>query len=235
VGTWDSFLRGKAVRPWIWPPPSSAEVKNGGAITPFPHMSLWHDIYLTEDRDNFTFFFSSSLLPFGSLLHFLEHRADFSVSWPQMVGLLGWVISSSQGLYLNTEKHAHTHQISMPWVGFKPTIPASKRAKTVHALDRSATVTGNFTFKRINFKEGIPPPLFVLILQIIDILIIKFSWGTVIPETDQPNGTAFCEMLLVTWLRNVLFLWAAKFRYHSHKFHPGNMCWSTLIRYNFPS
>jgi hypothetical protein len=27
-------------------------------------------------------------------------------------------------------------------VGFKPTIPASEQAKTVHALDRSATVTG---------------------------------------------------------------------------------------------
>jgi hypothetical protein len=26
--------------------------------------------------------------------------------------------------------------------GFEPTIPASERAKTVHALDRSATVTG---------------------------------------------------------------------------------------------
>jgi hypothetical protein len=30
----------------------------------------------------------------------------------------------------------------MPWVGFESTIPASERAKTVHALDRSATVTG---------------------------------------------------------------------------------------------
>jgi hypothetical protein len=30
----------------------------------------------------------------------------------------------------------------MPRVGFEPTIPASKRAKTVHALDNSATVTG---------------------------------------------------------------------------------------------
>jgi hypothetical protein len=30
----------------------------------------------------------------------------------------------------------------MPWVTFEPTIPASKRAKTVHALDRSATVIG---------------------------------------------------------------------------------------------
>jgi hypothetical protein len=27
-------------------------------------------------------------------------------------------------------------------VGFEPTIPASEQAKTVHALDRSVTVTG---------------------------------------------------------------------------------------------
>jgi hypothetical protein len=62
------------------------------------------------------------------------------------VGLLGQVISSSQGLYLyrNTEKrtYTHKHQTPMPWVGLEPTIPASERAKTVHALDRSATVTG---------------------------------------------------------------------------------------------
>jgi hypothetical protein len=30
----------------------------------------------------------------------------------------------------------------MPWVGFEPTIPAFERAKTVHALDRAATVIG---------------------------------------------------------------------------------------------
>jgi hypothetical protein len=29
----------------------------------------------------------------------------------------------------------------MPWVGFEPTIPGAERAKTVHALDGSATVT----------------------------------------------------------------------------------------------
>jgi hypothetical protein len=31
----------------------------------------------------------------------------------------------------------------MPRVGFELTIPAFKRAKTVHALDRAATVSGN--------------------------------------------------------------------------------------------
>jgi hypothetical protein len=33
-------------------------------------------------------------------------------------------------------------QTSMPRVGSEPTIPVSERAKTVHALDRAATVTG---------------------------------------------------------------------------------------------
>jgi hypothetical protein len=59
----------------------------------------------------------------------------------QTVVLLGRVISLSQGLYLNTGHHKHrintyTHQTSMPCVGFEPTIPASERAKTVHATAR---------------------------------------------------------------------------------------------------
>jgi hypothetical protein len=41
----------------------------------------------------------------------------------------------------------------MPWVGFEPTIAASERAKTVHALDRSTTVTGHSThLLRKNFS-----------------------------------------------------------------------------------
>jgi hypothetical protein len=54
--------------------------------------------------------------------------------------------SCAQGLYLNAGQHKHrintyTHQTFMPWPGFEPTIPASERAKTVHALDRAVTVT----------------------------------------------------------------------------------------------
>jgi hypothetical protein len=41
----------------------------------------------------------------------------------------------------------------MPWVGFEHTIAASEPAKTVHALDRSATVTG--TEKALLFKNSI--------------------------------------------------------------------------------
>jgi hypothetical protein len=39
----------------------------------------------------------------------------------------------------------------MPWVRFKTTIPASERAKAVHALDRSATVTGDRLIVVSNF------------------------------------------------------------------------------------
>jgi hypothetical protein len=41
-----------------------------------------------------------------------------------MVGLLGRVISPSQGLYLH-----RTTQTSVPWAGFEPTIPATNRPR----------------------------------------------------------------------------------------------------------
>jgi hypothetical protein len=58
------------------------------------------------------FFFSFLVAPtLGSLLPLLEHRAEFPqfLNQGQSIGLLGQVISSSQGLYLytNTEKHKH--------------------------------------------------------------------------------------------------------------------------------
>jgi hypothetical protein len=65
----------------------------------------------------------------------------------QSVGLLGRVISSSQGLYLYTNtENAHTTLNIHARVGIEPTVPASARAKTVHALDRSVNVTGNKTY-----------------------------------------------------------------------------------------
>jgi hypothetical protein len=41
-----------------------------------------------------------------------------------------------------TQKKTHTTRTSMPSVGFEPTISAFERAKTVHVLDRAATVIG---------------------------------------------------------------------------------------------
>jgi hypothetical protein len=42
----------------------------------------------------------------------------------------------------------------MPYVGYELTIPASKRAKTVHALDRSATVIGYRVFSRLVSRDA---------------------------------------------------------------------------------
>jgi hypothetical protein len=69
----------------------------------------------------------------------------------QTTGLLGRVISSLQGLFLNTGQHKHrintyTYPTSMPCVGFEPTIAASERAKAIHTLVSSATVTGVYGY-----------------------------------------------------------------------------------------
>jgi hypothetical protein len=43
----------------------------------------------------------------------------------------------------------------MPQVGFESRIPAFERAKTVHALDRAATVIGTpkYTYRRQNYSK----------------------------------------------------------------------------------
>jgi hypothetical protein len=38
----------------------------------------------------------------------------------------------------------------MPQVGLEPTIPVFERAKTVHALDRAATVIGSYSGYNVN-------------------------------------------------------------------------------------
>jgi hypothetical protein len=42
----------------------------------------------------------------------------------------------------------------MPCGGFEPTIPASEREKTLHALDRSATKTGILNKYGIKYNEN---------------------------------------------------------------------------------
>jgi hypothetical protein len=50
-----------------------------------------------------------------------------------------------KGFYLHTTTQTQNKrtQTSMPLVGLEPTIPVSERTKTVHALDRAATVIGH--------------------------------------------------------------------------------------------
>jgi hypothetical protein len=66
------------------------------------------------------------------------------------VGRTPWTGDQPVARPLPTHKTTQTKnkrtQISMPWVGFEPTIPASERAKTFHALDRVVTVIGLIYF-----------------------------------------------------------------------------------------
>jgi hypothetical protein len=101
---------------------------------------MWFYICLTLNRSSFpripyrfkefTLFSQRSFQPIQDPGLLFNSVIIFS----QAVGLLGQVISSSQGFYVNTgqQKHrinAYTHQTSMLWVGFEPTIPAFERAK----------------------------------------------------------------------------------------------------------
>jgi hypothetical protein len=65
----------------------------------------------------------------------------------------------------------------MPRVGFEPIIAASKRAKTVHALDHSATATGLTTITYNNYRNAINITLNQLTLS-----RYKTALGEVSPE-----------------------------------------------------
>jgi hypothetical protein len=51
-----------------------------------------------------------------------------------------------------TQNKRTQYRHSIPLVGFEPTIPAFERAKTVHALDRAATVIGPHLVKWPKFR-----------------------------------------------------------------------------------
>jgi hypothetical protein len=89
----------------------------------------------------------------------LEHRASVKrfvslqfLNLRHLVGLLGRVISPSQGHYLAQTQNKHK-QTTMPRVGFELTIPAFELAKTFHALDRAAN--NLLTYRKINPERGI--------------------------------------------------------------------------------
>jgi hypothetical protein len=95
--------------------------------------ALLHVVYLSISI-SISVYGSTALVDLGRFFSFLIYT--------QSLGLLGRGISPSQGLYLYTEQHKQNKrtQTSMPRVGLEATIPVFERAKTVHSLDRAATV-----------------------------------------------------------------------------------------------
>jgi hypothetical protein len=64
----------------------------------------------------------------------------------------------------------------MPWVGFESTIPFSERAKTVHALDCSATVTGHVcVFVLYTYLVRCSWTLYFSLMPVVDMQVIFFN------------------------------------------------------------
>jgi hypothetical protein len=102
----------------------------------------------------------------------------------QTVGLFGRVISSSQGLCLNTGQHTHrinayTYQTSMTCVGFEYTIPASERAKTVHAEE---WLTGKSIWRKTVYRN---------------MYVLMWAWFRTLSEEHR------LEMKSKQWLHSV--------------------------------
>jgi hypothetical protein len=132
---------------FVSPSPSSCSLFSASFILWFPH--FLPDLPICS----FLYLLNPFLLyPTVSMLLF------FHLIILPIVILNGQMISSSQGLYLNTGQHKHriniyTYKTSIHCVGCEPAIPASDRAKRVHASDRSATVTSMFfSHRSYNWK-----------------------------------------------------------------------------------
>jgi hypothetical protein len=98
----------------------------------------------------------------------------FFGSWPLFqffnVYTVGWILwTGDQPVTRPLPTHRTTQtqnkrtQTSMPLVGFEPTKPVSERAKTVHDLDRAATVIGNYFYSVIYFGSSRPYSDFSLV------------------------------------------------------------------------
>jgi hypothetical protein len=162
------------------------------------------------------FFFTGCTAPLGPGLLFFSFMIIL-----QTVELLGRVISSSQGLYLNTGQHKHrintyTYQTSIPWVGFEPTILASERAKVVHVLDRSATVTALFEVYS-NITRSLSPSAISLTILISS--YHKTRWwvyGMQVTVSTLPTGgnaelSIFVSLILsyLDWERCMILAWTS--------------------------
>jgi thiosulfate reductase cytochrome b subunit len=75
----------------------------------------------------------------GLISQFLDHFTDGRSPWTGDQ-LVARQLPKHRTTQTQENAHAHTPK-SMPRVRFEPTIPASARAKTVHAVNRSAAVT----------------------------------------------------------------------------------------------
>jgi hypothetical protein len=120
------------------------------------HYSLWvTNTKLHTCVSIYIYIYSLALQPPWSL------ASDFLVSWSLYTledSFNDWSARRKASTWTqdNTNRiNTYTYQISFPCVGFEPTIPASEPVKTVHVLDRSATVIGSVHILVWHTKTGL--------------------------------------------------------------------------------
>jgi hypothetical protein len=119
--------------------------------TKFLKCGLSRYCYLHSSFRNLHFFhwLYSPLGPWPLLFQFHDHFTDGRTPWAS-----DQFVSRPLHKRRKTQtQNIHIHQISMPCVGFEPTIPAYERAKVVHISDRSATVIGYKDIICYNFPK----------------------------------------------------------------------------------
>jgi hypothetical protein len=94
------------------------------------------------------FYWISLSLSLSPVAPTLEHRTSVkrfvSLQFhnPKKVGRTPWTGNQPVARPLPTQTKNKCRHKFLPWVGFETMIPVFERAKTVHALDRAATVIG---------------------------------------------------------------------------------------------
>jgi hypothetical protein len=106
-----------------------------------PNLVFKHSVLTSRKTQPITIFFSPVALQSLKDLGRLTYRRFLDL-FRQMVGLLGRVISPSQGLYLHrTTQYRETRTNIHALTGIRTHDPSNQSAKT-HASDRTAIVTG---------------------------------------------------------------------------------------------
>jgi hypothetical protein len=108
---------------------------------------LWPRFSLAQVHITLLRSLSHSLFPVAptrSIGHPWNASFHFSFLILYTVGRTPWMVD--QPVARTTQTQNKRRQISMPWVGFEPTIPAFEQAKTVHTSDSAATVVGTTAF-----------------------------------------------------------------------------------------
>jgi hypothetical protein len=105
------------------------------------------DYYLTQHF--LSIYGSAALVDVGHFISFLNQYTVGRTPWTR-----DQLIARLLHRHRTTQTRNKGAQTSMPRLGLEPTIPEFERGKTVHALDRVATVIGNTLMVFVTSKSA---------------------------------------------------------------------------------